>query len=152
MGLMCKRWGIDTTHMSRSSPTKGKRSTKRKPAHERLVMGNPTDHRVKPYTLRCAMFDSGFDYKCNICGIDEWQGHKIGLEVDHKDEQYWNNTLENLQFLCIRLNSLVCSSMVEHATDNCVVGSSILPRPTKFNINNNILIVNCIISYNIFER
>lgn len=100
MKLMCDRWEIDYSHMTGQAHNKGKRSNKRLPADQRLVMGKPSDHRVAANKLRLAMFDVGFDYKCNCCGISEWNDKPLTLEIDHIDEQYWNNTKENLQFLC----------------------------------------------------
>lgn len=47
-----------------------------------------------------------FDYKCNKCGIHEWMGQKITLEIEHKDGDNWNNKKENLEFLCPNCHSL----------------------------------------------
>lgn len=100
MRLMCDRWAIDYSHMAGQGWAKGSVSNKRTPADQRLVMGKPTDHRVVASRLRQSMFEIGFEYKCNCCGIKEWNGNPLVLEIDHIDEQYWNNTKENLQFLC----------------------------------------------------
>ena len=98
--LMCNRWEINYQHMTGSAHNRGKKSSKRLPPEQRLVFGNPNDHRVAPIRLRKSMFELGFDYKCNCCGIVEWNNQPLILEIDHIDEQYWNNTKENLQFLC----------------------------------------------------
>ena len=47
-----------------------------------------------------------FEYKCNKCGINEWMGEKITLEIEHKDGDNWNNKKENLEFLCPNCHSL----------------------------------------------
>lgn len=104
--LMCARLGIDTSHMTGQAHNRGKRSNKRLPPAHRLVMGNPMDHRVPAHKLRAALLELNVPYKCNHCDIDEWNGQKLVLEVDHIDEQYWNNTKENLQFLCPNCHSL----------------------------------------------
>jgi hypothetical protein len=39
-------------------------------------------------------------YKCSICGISEWNGKEITLQVDHIDGDNQNNTFENLRFVC----------------------------------------------------
>lgn len=44
-------------------------------------------------------------YKCEICGIDSWQGKTIALQVHHKDGDSSNNTRENLQLLCPNCHS-----------------------------------------------
>lgn len=38
--------------------------------------------------------------KCEICGLSEWRGKPIPLELHHKDGNHWNNNLGNLQILC----------------------------------------------------
>jgi hypothetical protein len=38
--------------------------------------------------------------KCSNCGINEWRGEPIRLDIDHKDGNCINNKLENLQYLC----------------------------------------------------
>lgn len=98
--LRCKQWGVDTSHFKRKNARRGKRALNRKSAEERLVMGSPLDYRVSADKLRRALFDLGVEYKCNCCGINEWLGKPIVLEIDHIDEQYWNNQPDNLQFLC----------------------------------------------------
>jgi len=44
--------------------------------------------------------------KCNRCGISEWQGQKIVLEIEHKDGNHQNNSRENLEALCPNCHSL----------------------------------------------
>lgn len=44
--------------------------------------------------------------KCELCGISEWQGKKIVLEVHHKDGNHYNNTINNLQLLCPNCHSI----------------------------------------------
>lgn len=44
-------------------------------------------------------------YKCDICGIDEWQGKKLSLELDHINGVNNDNRLENLRFLCPNCHS-----------------------------------------------
>ena len=37
---------------------------------------------------------------CEICGINEWMGKKIVLDIDHIDGDYRNNTPDNLRAIC----------------------------------------------------
>lgn len=98
--LMCERFGIDTSHMTGQAHNTGKRSAKRLTPDARLVKGSPHDHRIAAHRLRAALLELGVEHKCNVCGIDEWGGKPLVLEIDHIDECYWNNQRENLQFLC----------------------------------------------------
>jgi 5-methylcytosine-specific restriction endonuclease McrA len=46
------------------------------------------------------------NYCCNRCGISEWQGFKISLELDHKDGNSTNNSRDNLEGLCPNCHSV----------------------------------------------
>lgn len=43
---------------------------------------------------------------CALCGISEWQGKKLPLELHHKDRNHYNNSLENLEILCPNCHSI----------------------------------------------
>jgi len=43
--------------------------------------------------------------KCQVCGISEWNGKSIVLEIDHIDGNYENNKPENLRFICPNCHS-----------------------------------------------
>lgn len=44
--------------------------------------------------------------KCNRCGLNEWLGEKISLELEHIDGNNENNERENLEVLCPNCHSL----------------------------------------------
>ena len=44
--------------------------------------------------------------KCNKCGLSEWLGEKLVLEIDHKDGNHQNNDRDNLEGLCPNCHSL----------------------------------------------
>jgi hypothetical protein len=44
--------------------------------------------------------------KCERCGLSEWQGEKLPLQVHHIDGDRTNNSLENLMVLCPNCHSL----------------------------------------------
>jgi hypothetical protein len=46
------------------------------------------------------------NYCCNKCGISEWQGFKIPLELEHKDGNNKNNVRTNLEGLCPNCHSI----------------------------------------------
>lgn len=44
-------------------------------------------------------------HKCEKCGLSEWLGQPITLEVHHIDGDHYNNELDNLQLLCPNCHS-----------------------------------------------
>ena len=44
-------------------------------------------------------------YKCEKCGISQWQNESITLEVHHIDENHNNDDINNLQLLCPNCHS-----------------------------------------------
>lgn len=44
-------------------------------------------------------------YKCEVCGISEWNNQKITLEIHHKNGKHSDNHLDNLQILCPNCHS-----------------------------------------------
>ena len=52
-------------------------------------------------TLRRWYYDGKYsEYKCAICGIDEWQGKPLTFTLDHIDGDSHNNELSNLRWIC----------------------------------------------------
>lgn len=45
------------------------------------------------------------EYKCEKCGINEWMGQPISLQLHHKDGNHCNNLINNLCFLCPNCHS-----------------------------------------------
>ena len=43
---------------------------------------------------------NNLEYKCYCCGIDEWNGKAITLQIDHIDGDPTNNTINNVRWLC----------------------------------------------------
>jgi len=53
------------------------------------------------YKLKKRLLKAGFkQHKCEICGIEEWLGEKVPIELDHINGIRTDNRLENLRILC----------------------------------------------------
>jgi hypothetical protein len=56
--------------------------------------------RMNAKRLRTFMLFKGREEKCEECGLIEWRGTKIRLDIHHIDGDCYNNHISNLQFIC----------------------------------------------------
>jgi HNH endonuclease len=61
---------------------------------EKISSGNYTWANAQTY------FKRNTEYKCSACGICEWNGKEIRLQIDHIDGNNANDTIENYRYLC----------------------------------------------------
>ena len=96
-----KRLEIDTSHFTGQGWNVGiraKRTAKSQPMSEILVKDSTYMSTNK---LRKRLITEGYkSYKCESCGLVEWLGKPIKLELHHKNGDNSDNRLENLLVLC----------------------------------------------------
>ena len=57
--------------------------------------------------LRKKLIEDGIKKnECELCGLNNWLGQNLTLELHHKDGNHYNNELNNLQILCPNCHSL----------------------------------------------
>lgn len=62
-------------------------------------------------SLRKLLIRQGFkEAKCQICGLTQWLGKPIPLDLHHKNNKHYDNTLSNLQILCPTCHAVVTRS------------------------------------------
>jgi len=97
-----ERLEIDTSHFPGRSWWKGKTRelhSKWRPDDEVFAAGVPFNANTKRRFLELV------EYKCVICGLNEWLGKTLVLQVDHIDGDRMNNVLDNLRLLCPNCHS-----------------------------------------------
>lgn len=73
-----------------------KTDPKRKSAEE--LAKNPL---ISSHKLKLRLLEDGTkEYRCERCGLTEWNNKPIPLELHHKDGNHYNNDLTNLEVLC----------------------------------------------------
>lgn len=70
--------------------------------------------------LKKRLFNEGVkEYKCEKCGISEWNGEHITLEIHHINGNHKDNRLENLQILCPNCHSQTINFNGKSKNLNC---------------------------------
>ena len=94
-----RKLNLDTSHLVGQSWSRGVRRTDgpRRPLAELLQVG--VSHQS--HNLRTRLIRSGLKGAfCEMCGLAEWNGKPIPLELDHVNGRYIDNRLKNLRILC----------------------------------------------------
>ena len=65
---------------------------------------------VKSQTLKDKLIRDGLkEDACECCGLTEWLGEKLTLELHHKNGDHYDNDLNNLAILCPNCHSIQAS-------------------------------------------
>jgi len=118
---MAVRHGVDFSHFAsgRGGWNKGRISVnKRSPSD---VLSRKDGSREHAYALRRALIESGVEYVCACCGLSEWMGNEITLQVDHIDGDPFNNIKGNLRFLCPNCHSQTSNYGVKNFKNRALV-------------------------------
>lgn len=95
---------IDKTHWLGQAYLKGKNhSYNKKLSLDEILVEN---RYFNSYKLKNKLLKEGiFDYKCFICFINEWNGKRLALHLDHINGNNHDNRIENLRLLCPNCHS-----------------------------------------------
>lgn len=80
--------------------SKGFKQPKRKTTLE--IINSPSINNSRK---RIRLIEDGLkENRCECCGLTEWMGKPIPLELHHKDFNHYNNDLDNLMIVCANCN------------------------------------------------
>lgn len=96
-----RKWGIE---YSGNMGEKGYKISKNK-KHVKDYLKN--NFSIATSKLRKKLIEYNVkEKKCEMCGLNEWLGKEITLELHHINGDRYDNRLENLQILCPNCHSL----------------------------------------------
>lgn len=109
-----KEYEIDTSHFTGRAWNRNKICiNQRLKADQILVLRTGETNRQKPYLLNRALLESGIEHKCSKCGqLPKWLGNPLTLDVDHINENWLDDRLENLRFLCPNCHSQFSRNLI----------------------------------------
>jgi 5-methylcytosine-specific restriction endonuclease McrA len=75
---------------------------RREPIDDVLSRGRPRNRNH----VKLRLLGAGFkEARCERCGLNQWNGRPVSLELHHVDGDGIDNRLENLQILCPNCHS-----------------------------------------------
>jgi hypothetical protein len=102
-----KTLNLDSSHFTGSGHLKGKTHNwaKKTPLGDILING--FNGGIGTNNLKLRLFKEGLlQKKCYRCGISDWLGERLSLELEHKNGNRYDNRIENLEILCPNCHSL----------------------------------------------
>lgn len=98
-----KRLKIDISHFTGKGWSKNKKSSFKRPLSDYLS----NEYPIHSHKLRLRLIDEKvFQPICSNCGLEKWLNDPIPLELEHKDGNPLNNSLDNLCLLCPNCHAL----------------------------------------------
>jgi hypothetical protein len=100
-----KLLNLSISHFTGQGHLRGKTHNwaKKKPLEEILVKNSDYNNTS---ALRRRLFrENVFEQRCYNCGLSEWLGEPISLELEHKNGNSFDNRIENLTILCPNCHS-----------------------------------------------
>lgn len=69
------------------------------------ILSNKCEFTSSSHLLERLINEGYKEYKCENCGLSEWLGKSISLQLEHIDGNHQNNLLSNLKILCPNCHS-----------------------------------------------
>ena len=105
--MAARELGLDDSHMTGQGWNIGWQSN---PSKERVIALSDILVEDSTYTtiwrLKRRLLSEGIlEYRCYLCGLTEWNGKPITLQLDHINGVHLDHRIENLRLLCPNCHS-----------------------------------------------
>ena len=100
-----KEYEIDTGHLLGKRANSGVRHRGHKMSVEEILSKRNDGKRTDRIVLKRALIKTGREYKCEQCGLKEWNGKELKLQIHHKNKDSSDNTPSNIEQLCPNCHS-----------------------------------------------
>jgi hypothetical protein len=99
-----RRFGIDTSHFTGQGYLRGKSHRYSTRPLRTILRRGKLENTSR---LKSRLITEGYkQHLCECCGLTEWLGQPVPLELHHKDGDRTNNLLRNLNLLCPNCHAL----------------------------------------------
>ena len=121
-----KNLALDISHFTGQGHLRGKTHNWAKKTETKDILIDNYNGGVSTHSLKKRLIKEGLlQKKCYHCGIDEWLGQELSLELEHKNCNRNDNRIENLELLCPNCHSLTLTYRGKNTKiNNDKIGSS----------------------------
>ena len=108
-----KEFEIDVSHFKGQSWSKGVEHQTKREATDILILRS-TGNRQKTHLLKRALLETNVKHECALCGqLPEWRGNPLTLDIDHINQNWLDDRIENLRFLCPNCHSQFSRNLIK---------------------------------------
>lgn len=102
--LRIKKMNLDTSHWLGQAIHRGQMFPPKEPDIQKILVENSL-RVIKPNIKKRLIREGLLENKCAICGISEWEGKPLSLQMDHINGTSNDHRIENLRLLCPNCHS-----------------------------------------------
>lgn len=103
--LRIRKMGIDNSHFTGQHHMKGRKNTWTKSIPLNKILIENSEYSSTSSLKKRLLKDGLLDYKCYNCGLTEWLGKSLSLQLEHKSGDNTDNRIDNLTLLCPNCHS-----------------------------------------------